>query len=396
MTMHTGDTRGAHRVVGVCIALLLTLAGPEAYGQKVRTAPHTLPAELRNRCAMCHTCTTPTKSDPCLITCPRVKESTGLHTPADGPGVMLMDKMAGEYGPVVFNHRVHAQMAEMSGGCYGCHHYNDTALRIIPCTTCHPAERKRENVNLPDLKGAYHRQCLNCHRQWSGSPDCKSCHLEKVKGKTPAQILEGFARGKKDHPPVPAPEKKVYATKEQDGTVVTFFHNDHAKRFGIQCVSCHRDEGCVSCHDQRPPELRKREPATGPKDFDAHHARCSACHAERTCVTCHTDKEQGPFDHATRAGFALRPYHARLACAKCHGGAGKFTGLKKECTTCHTGFESGKFNHAVTGLKLDDTHGAVECIECHPNRAFGAAPTCAGCHPDKTYPAARPGKLTAQ
>ncbi len=102
--------------------------------QASRAAPHALPAELRNRCAMCHTCTTPTKSDPCLITCPRVKESTGMHTPADGPGVILMDKMPGQYGPVVFNHRVHAQMAEMSGGCYGCHHYNDTASAILSCT----------------------------------------------------------------------------------------------------------------------------------------------------------------------------------------------------------------------------------------------------------------------
>jgi hypothetical protein len=284
----------------------------------------------------------------------------------------------------------------MSGGCTGCHHYNDTALRMIPCNTCHPADRKRENLSLPDLKGAYHRQCLDCHRQWSGSPDCGLCHIEKTEGKTPAQILEGYARGRKDHPSVPPPVKKVYVTKEKEGTVVTFFHDDHAKRFGLQCVSCHRNEGCVSCHDRRPPELRKREPASSAKDFDAHHARCNACHAHETCVTCHTAKELEPFDHAKNANFALRPYHARLACAKCHGSSGKFVGLKKDCAACHTNFESGKFDHAVTGLKLDETHSAIDCAECHAGKAFGAAPTCAGCHPDKSFPAFKPGKMTGK
>jgi hypothetical protein len=396
MTFHPGSSRIGHGATVAFGTMLLVLVGGVAYGQLPKTAPHPLPSELRNQCAMCHTCTTPTKSDPCLITCPRVKESTGMYTPADGPGVMMMDKMQGQYGPVVFNHRAHAQMAEMSGGCYGCHHYNDTALRIITCKTCHPAERKRENVSLPDLKGAYHRQCLNCHRQWNGSPDCSTCHLEKVEGKTQAQILDGYTRGRKDHPPVPAPEKKVYVTKGQAGTVVTFFHTDHAKRFGLECVACHRNEGCIGCHDKRSPELRKREPESGPKDFDAHHARCSACHAKETCVTCHAAKEQEPFDHARSSGWALRPYHARLACAKCHGDTGTFPGLKRECLSCHTTFESGKFNHAVTGLKLDDTHSAVDCIECHTNKAFGAAPTCAGCHPDKTYPAFKPGRVAGK
>jgi hypothetical protein len=220
--------------------------------------------------------------------------------------------------------------------------------------------------------------------------------MEKVPGKTEAQILEGYARGRKDHPPVPPPEKKVYQTKEQDGTVVTFYHNDHARRFGLTCVSCHSNEGCVSCHDRRPAELRPARPTSGSRDFDTQHARCSSCHAEKICTTCHSAKEAPPFDHGRRSGWALRPYHTKLACAKCHGTSGKFTGLTKECARCHPAFESGKFDHAVTGLRLDDTHSAVDCAECHPNKSFGSAPVCSGCHPDKSYPSSRPGRLTGK
>jgi len=382
--------------VSVAIVVAIVQFVLPSYGQQKPSAPHALPDDLRNRCAVCHTCTTPTKSNPCLIACPRAKESTGIYTPADGPDVLLMDRMTGQYGPVVFRHRAHAQMAEMTGGCYGCHHYNDTALRIIPCNTCHPADRKRENVSLPDLKGAYHRQCLDCHRQWSGSPDCKTCHLDNVQGKTPAQILEGATRGKKDHPVVPPPKKKVYTTKEQEGTVVTFYHTDHTARFGLACETCHRNEGCIGCHDRRPEEARKGYRPAGSKDFDELHRRCSACHAEETCVTCHTKQEKDPFDHGKSAGFELRPYHARLACTQCHRTPWKFSGLKSTCTTCHVSFESGKFNHAVTGVALDDTHSAVECAECHTGKAFGTPPTCSGCHPDKSYPAFIPGKRTGK
>jgi hypothetical protein len=303
---------------------------------------------------------------------------------------MLMNTMKGQLGPVPFNHRAHAQMAEMSGGCYGCHHYNDTSLRILSCESCHPRQRKRENVSLPDLKGAYHRRCLDCHRQWNGSPDCKSCHLEKTDGKTPEQILEASARGQKEHPQVAAPEKKVYVTKEQEGTLVTFFHSDHAKQFGLPCVDCHRQDGCIGCHDRRPAETRKKISAAS-ADFETRHARCSACHEGQECTKCHTAKESQRFEHGRSSGWILKPYHAQLACSRCHGTSGRYAGLKNECTACHPAWAPESFKHALTGLALDEIHAAVDCIECHPGKSFGKPPVCSGCHPDKSYPKFKPG-----
>jgi len=382
----------------VAAAVLILVAGAIQLGraQSAKEAPHNLPAELRNRCVMCHTCTTPTKSDPCLIVCPRVKESTGIHTPADGPGVVLMDSKNGQYGPVVFSHRTHAQMTEMSGGCYGCHHYNDTALNILSCRSCHPADRKRENVNIPDLKGAYHRQCMDCHRQWTGTPECSSCHIGKTEGKTDAQILGGYTRGRKDHPPVHPPTRKVYGTKEQDGTVVAFYHTDHANRFGIKCADCHRQEGCISCHDKRPAAVREQAAAARKQDFEAVHARCGSCHAEQACETCHAKSDPGPFDHARSSGWALKTYHTSLECSRCHGSGKAFTGLKRECAACHRKWDAGSFTHAVTGLKLDEIHEALDCADCHAGKDFGKTPTCSGCHPDKEFPRFRPGKIVTR
>ncbi len=382
------------RRMTIALAFLMAAAASSAFAQKSTAAPHGLPAELRNKCAMCHSCTTPTKSDPCLTACPRVKESTGLYTPADGPGTTLMNTMKGQYGPVAFNHRSHAQMAEMSGGCYGCHHYNDTSLGILPCVSCHPAERKREDISLPDLKGAYHRRCLDCHRQWTGSPECTSCHLENTDGKSDAQILAQATKAQKDHPAVTPPAKKVYATKDQEGTVVTFFHSDHTSRFGLACVDCHRQEGCIGCHDKRSAELRKRTGAESSADFDARHARCNSCHEGQACTKCHTATEAQPFDHGRASGWTLKAYHARLACSRCHGAARKFTGRSSDCTTCHPSWPQESFRHSVTGLKLDETHAALDCNECHPGKSFGKPPVCSGCHDDKAYPKFKPGTIT--
>jgi hypothetical protein len=188
----------------------------------------------------------------------------------------------------------------------------------------------------------------------------------------------------------------VYATKEQDGTVVAFYHSDHANRFGIKCADCHRQDGCISCHDKRPEKLREQADAAREQDFESVHARCAACHAEQPCETCHATSDPGPFDHARRSGWTLKSYHASLACSRCHGDGKAFTGLKRDCATCHRTWDSGSFTHAVTGLKLDEIHGALDCADCHEGKDFGKAPTCAGCHPDKAFPQFKPGKPVAR
>ena len=76
-------------------------------------------SELKLNCSLCHACETPTKSNPCLVTCPREKIMTVYLSPAESPSVITMNKLKTVedlYEPVIFSHRVHAEMSEMSGG----------------------------------------------------------------------------------------------------------------------------------------------------------------------------------------------------------------------------------------------------------------------------------------
>ena len=74
--------------------------------------------------------------------------------------------------------------------CAGCHHLGplEKQAPVPPCATCHTARKEPESAT-PTLLGAYHQQCLGCHRQMGGTEEdmpqsCKGCHEEK-KGKAP-------------------------------------------------------------------------------------------------------------------------------------------------------------------------------------------------------------------
>jgi hypothetical protein len=152
-----------------------------------------LPAQIKNLtgheqmnvdCKQCHVCDTPTKADPCLIECPRYKIEVVRHSPDEGPDNLVIDKLKGEndlYTPVNFSHRLHSEMSLMSGGCAACHHFNPPG-KIVECSTCHSAQRQRTELNKPDLKAAFHRQCMDCHSSWDDDVKCVDCHaLNKSK-----------------------------------------------------------------------------------------------------------------------------------------------------------------------------------------------------------------------
>ena len=72
--------------------------------------------------------------------------------------------------------------------CSGCHHSAPLEAKadMPPCATCHTARGEPES-QVPTLLGAYHQQCLGCHRQMDpgggGLPqDCTGCHDEKALG----------------------------------------------------------------------------------------------------------------------------------------------------------------------------------------------------------------------
>ncbi len=338
-------------------------------------------------CKTCHTCDVPTKQDPCLVACPRNEMVTVHQSPAEGPNVVTLDKLADKYQPVTFSHRVHAQMSEMSGGCANCHHYN-TSGPILKCSDCHSVERKREDISKPDLEAAYHRQCINCHKEWSHSTDCNSCHVKKGINITQKQTKDI------NHPDVKEPEKLIYETNYDKGKIVTFFHDEHTKLFGAECISCHQNDNCTRCHDTKNVKpVSSNLPERITKTASEHHQPCFKCHENDDCSKCHMDKPAGKFDHKVSTGWALNRFHEKLECSKCHGANKKFVKLNNKCTSCHKEFTDGSFEHIKTGLKLDDIHSGLECGDCHFEENFANKPDCTNCHDDKSFPNDKPGTL---
>ena len=334
-----------------------------------------------NGCGECHACSTPTENDPCLRGCPRPR--TTQKELGMGPDEIVINEIESEYEPVHFAHRLHAGMTAMDRGCQDCHHFQEVG-GITACKNCHPADAADENLEQPSLKGAYHRQCLGCHQDWSHDTACEICHVKK--GQEPTMSRMSQSPGSKLAGLV-EPEKKVWNSTYGGGTVVTLFHRNHTEKYGVSCASCHHAEGCAVCHakEQKTAEIRHSE--------EALHSICNTCHAEMSCDQCHLKQEAQAFSHS-RTGWPLKSYHERLSCRRCHGSPTHFTKpASGECSTCHKPWDPKTFKHEHTGLALSETHADTDCAECHVGGNYAVAPTCNSCHDEDTaFPAALPGK----
>lgn len=337
----------------------------------------------RPECGICHLCEMPTKDDPCLLACPRHESHFyGQYQVSDGPDVILIDQLANLYKPVVFAHRLHAEMSEMTGGCENCHHYSyaEEYPTIPPCRECHDPASNPVDLSRPHLKGAYHRQCINCHRDWSNENSCGFCHEQ-------ADVT--FATSEPDttdimgipHPAITARPTYIYETTYRQGPLVSFHHEDHVEMFGQACVDCHRGDSCARCHDEAQAQTPRID----------HVTTCCSCHGERDCGFCHSDKITPRFQHALTTGWDLEPYHSRLECNDCHRSPETFRHPSSKCVSCHIHWESGSFNHRVTGLTLSEDHLDLDCTDCHKEMDFTRNPNCEDCHDEAMFPQELPG-----
>jgi hypothetical protein len=373
-------------LIAVLVVAAAAVASSRAFGQ----APSPRIPEDRTHdpststCAQCHSSPEPTEDDPCLVTCPRHGgHFYGTHRVDEGPDLVVIDQLANLYRPVIFAHKLHAGMANMSGGCTNCHHYSEKSGAIPPCRECHAPDRQEVDLSMPALKGAYHRQCINCHLDWSGEGSCGFCHEQADGGGEPAAHDATDIIGT-PHPKIEAVETYTYQTTYADGPVVTFHHADHVDLFGQNCVDCHRGDSCKRCHDQGAASVQRLD----------HVASCYTCHAERDCAFCHRKESMPRFDHARSTGFDLAPYHAGKSCQTCHSTPDHFRTPTGKCGDCHIHWEVGSFDHAVTGLRLDEMHGELECESCHLEGDFNAAPSCGECHDEPMLPDRLPGART--
>ncbi len=70
--------------------------------------------------------------------------------------------------------------------CQGCHHHSPAAEKPPACSSCHGRTVEGADAFRPGLVGAYHQQCIGCHKNMGiekpDSRDCNACHVEKNKG----------------------------------------------------------------------------------------------------------------------------------------------------------------------------------------------------------------------
>jgi hypothetical protein len=366
------------------LALIFIFAPLFLFGQIKNNSSH---STSNLTCSNCHSCSIPTKENPCIKPCPRESMIRIDQKAEEGPRIIVINKLKDTdiYELAKFSHLAHAEMSDMTGGCRTCHHYNPPG-NVIGCSECHESSRKRIDINKPDLKGAYHQQCVNCHRAWSGKTDCVFCHEIKDKVIIEKQTSTKEIK-KRIHPEIRTPEKIVFKTNTNKGKLVTFYHNEHTSFFGLECSQCHSHESCVKCHQQ----INKSIP--GKVSLAEHHKKCSSCHDTKTsCNNCHSNKESGSFDHKSKTGFDTSKFHSKIICNRCHTSKGVFSGLIKECASCHNKWTPEYFKHILTGLTLDDTHKEFECESCHKEKTF-ENPECTDCHDGYKYPEKLPGKV---
>jgi len=114
------------------------------------------------------------------------------------PEMVKIDSMVDKYEAVNFPHRqiVRAifsrvkdnKMAAYFHGndvtlCAGCHHNAPATLNPARCAACHGQAFANEQDGRPGLKGAYHGQCMACHKEMGieepAATDCIKCHKKK-------------------------------------------------------------------------------------------------------------------------------------------------------------------------------------------------------------------------
>ena len=113
-------------------------------------------------CAECHT--------------KKVAQRTPAKTkPESGPEISTLNTLERIYEPVTFSHGAHVLFADE---CAACHHHCEPG-QTPACKECHGAPFDPKNLNMPGLKGAYHLQCVGCHKEMGGPRGCTECHARK-------------------------------------------------------------------------------------------------------------------------------------------------------------------------------------------------------------------------
>ena len=340
------------------------------------------------------------------------------------------------YGTVRFMHKKHAGFLK---DCFVCHHQRPADPKALETTRCSACHQRAFNPLLPGrigLKGAHHRQCMNCHKKWDKGPvDCMECHPKNVpdhkelvrlfENPGPTEVIKECLRchdvqaeqmlssthwlWKGPSPFTEDFEKRIdlgKANKTLNNFLIGLASN------WPRCTSCHAGFGwkdaffdftdktridCLVCHDTTKTYLKAPLGAgmPDPRVDLVQVAKNVGKPSRRTCGSCHfSGYGEDPVKHGKLNPFL--DFHS--SSCDIHMG-----GLGFQCHYCHK-----TRNHKIAGrsLALPVAEGSRSCEDCHtaiPHQGKAllnhhlnrhtehiACTTChnpfyAKCNPTKTY-----------
>jgi hypothetical protein len=235
----------------------------------------------------------------------------------------------------------------------------------VQCGKCHPAaaaKRIPKHRDMPDM-----RDCYTCHKQTSGSTQCRACHLATGDGRLITDI-----NGARLIPP-------AWLKGPTHGTTWVARHAPVAGADSEFCGSCHREAFCQDCHTGR---LRPRN--VHPGDWMTAHGvstrldnpRCRGCHRKQSfCLTCHRRSgvaPDSPIDSRPKGGagryhrnmknrtLMRRAKHDITSCVSCH--------TESSCITCHATYKPHPAGFR-SKCKALATRNPRACAKCHSDRA---------------------------
>ena len=231
--------------------------------------------------------------------------------------------------------------------------------------------------------------CTICHAR----DFCLTCHVDAPE-RAPIQALPSDPRAtaiavRLEPPPSHAAESFLTG------------HGAMARRAAADCITCHTQESCGTCHIGKVPRAARALHATAPgrgtgavvsrrrppwhgDNFTTSHAQraaaasatCAACHVRSDCLDCHRP------DAARAAGYhppgflARHPaaaYAREASCSDCHNTGGF-------CTSCHA--SAGL--KAAAGPLRSGYHDATRFfIAGHGGAARQSLESCVSCHAER-------------
>jgi hypothetical protein len=186
--------------------------------------------------------------------------------------------------------RDHSQAGRAESYCLTCHKRTeciDCHGGVVRPPSIHPSDYASLHVidarrNTPDCSACHRAQsfCVGCHQRSGVAADPEG----GIPGRRPSNPFGTGTGLKMFHPP-------GWARDASGAVIATPRPNSHslaAKRNLRTCVSCHREESCLTCHSTDPTRGPSFSPHGPPGTF-AGTARCRFLSArnQRACLKCH-------------------------------------------------------------------------------------------------------------